>query len=84
LFPKKNRLKSGGENVKKCIALLRGINVGGKNKVSMKELKELLKENGFQEVDTYINSGNIIFSGDNYDEEFLRRKCETLILRSLI
>jgi len=61
--------------VKKCIALLRGINVGGKNKVSMKELKELLKENGFQEVDTYINSGNIIFSGDNYDEEFLRRKC---------
>lgn len=34
--------------MKKCIALLRGINVGGKNKVSMKELKELLKENGFQ------------------------------------
>lgn len=65
--------------MKKCIALLRGINVGGKNKVSMKELKELLKENGFQEVDTYINSGNIIFFGDNYDEEFLRRKCETLI-----
>ena len=54
--------------MKKCIALLRGINVGGKNKVSMKELKELLKENGFQDVDTYINSGNIIFSGDNYDE----------------
>jgi uncharacterized protein (DUF1697 family) len=49
----------------KYIALLRGINVGGKNKVSMKELKKLLEENDFQEVGTYINSGNIIFSGDN-------------------
>jgi len=63
----------------KYIALLRGINVGGKNKVSMKELKELLKENGFFDVDTYINSGNIIFSSDNSDVEFLKRNCEALI-----
>jgi uncharacterized protein (DUF1697 family) len=63
----------------KYIALLRGINVGGKNKVSMKELKKLLEENDFQEVGTYINSGNIIFSSENSNVEFLKRNCETLI-----
>lgn len=40
------------------ILLLRGINVGGKNKVSMIELKELLSKEGFEDVDSYINSGN--------------------------
>ncbi|HHY81664.1 MAG TPA: DUF1697 domain-containing protein [Clostridiales bacterium] len=67
------------EHVTKYIALLRGINVGGKNKVSMKELKKLLEENGFQDVVTYINSGNIIFSSDNSDVEFLKRNFEALI-----
>jgi len=65
--------------VKKYIVLLRGINVGGKNKVSMKELKELLEKSGFQDVVTYINSGNIIFSSENTDIEFLKRNCEALI-----
>lgn len=49
----------------KYIASLRGINVGGKNKVSMPALKELFEQNGFDNVITYINSGNIIFSCDN-------------------
>lgn len=48
------------------IALLRGINVGGKNIVPMKELRELLQTNGYQNVRTYIQSGNIVFEkGDN-------------------
>jgi uncharacterized protein (DUF1697 family) len=64
----------------KYIILLRGINVGGKNKVSMKELKELLEKSGFQDVITYINSGNIIFSSDNSDIDFLKRSCEALIM----
>lgn len=64
----------------KYIILLRGINVGGKNKVSMKELKELLEKSGFQDVITYINSGNIIFSSHNSDIGFLKRSCEALIL----
>ena len=63
----------------KYIALLRGINVGGKNKVSMKELKELMEQNGFQDVVTYINSGNIIFSSEDSDIEFLKKHCEALI-----
>lgn len=42
------------------IVLLRGINVGGKNKVSMLELKQCLEELGFSHVSTYIISGNVI------------------------
>ncbi|NLL75142.1 MAG: DUF1697 domain-containing protein, partial [Erysipelothrix sp.] len=45
----------------KYVALLRGINVGGKNKVDMKELKALFIDLGYTEVQTYINSGNVIF-----------------------
>lgn len=43
------------------IALFRGINVGGNNKVEMKKLKSLLERTGFENVVTYINSGNVIF-----------------------
>ena len=66
--------------MEKYIAFLRGINVGGKNKISMSELKELFKQNGFQDVVTYINSGNIIFSSNNSDEKKLKEECEILIL----
>lgn len=42
------------------VVLLRGINVGGKNKVPMAELRELLDELGFSAVRTYIQSGNVV------------------------
>jgi uncharacterized protein (DUF1697 family) len=45
----------------KYIALLRGINVGGKNKVEMKKLKTTFENADFSNVSTYINSGNVIF-----------------------
>lgn len=44
------------------VALLRGINVGGNNKVDMKRLKLAFEQAGMQQVVTYINSGNIVFS----------------------
>lgn len=44
------------------VAFLRGINISGKNKVSMAELKTELTSAGFTEVRTYINSGNIVFT----------------------
>ena len=44
------------------ILLLRGINVGGKNKVAMSELKALLEGLNFQNVHSYINSGNLFFT----------------------
>lgn len=47
------------------VLLLRGINVGGKNKVSMNDLKMNIGELGYQNVVTYINSGNVIFDTDD-------------------
>jgi uncharacterized protein (DUF1697 family) len=53
----------------KYVALLRGINVGGKNKVPMTSLKKCLEELGFSNVSTYIASGNVILeSGKPADE----------------
>ena len=43
------------------VALLRGINVGGKNKLPMKELAALFREAGCEDVRTYIQSGNVLF-----------------------
>lgn len=57
------------------IALLRGINVGGKNIIKMAELKRVLKAIGLCEVKTYIQSGNVLFKS-NEGEESLRKKIE--------
>jgi uncharacterized protein (DUF1697 family) len=46
------------------VILIRGINVGGKNKVSMTGLKKCLEELGFSKVSTYIASGNVIVASD--------------------
>jgi uncharacterized protein (DUF1697 family) len=43
------------------VALLRGINVGGRNKIAMSELKSSLSSHGLQDVVTYIQSGNVVF-----------------------
>ncbi len=51
------------------ITLLRGINVGGKNKVIMSDLKKCLEELGFSEIVTYIASGNVIFESDKKPQE---------------
>jgi uncharacterized protein (DUF1697 family) len=50
--------------VTRYLVLLRGINVGGKNKVPMAPLRELLEELGYSDVSTYIASGNVILSSD--------------------
>jgi uncharacterized protein (DUF1697 family) len=51
------------------VVLMRGINVGGKNKVSMASLRKLLEELGFSNVSTYIASGNIILESDKHPGE---------------
>jgi len=48
----------------KYIVLLRGINISGKNKISMKELKKELETSQYSDVITYLNSGNIILQSD--------------------
>ena len=47
------------------IALLRGINVSGHKKILMADLKVLFEEQGFKNVQTYIQSGNVIFFSEN-------------------
>ena len=57
--------------MKRYIALLRGINISGKNKLSMPELKSRLIELGYTDVLTYLNSGNVIFTAhENEDSIF--------------
>jgi uncharacterized protein (DUF1697 family) len=49
------------------VALLRGINVGGKNLIKMTDLKACFESLGFQDVRTYIQSGNVLFRSDASD-----------------
>jgi len=49
----------------KKIAILRGINVGGKRKILMADLKLLFQNLGFSNISSYIQSGNVIFIDDN-------------------
>ena len=51
------------------VILLRGINVGGKNKIPMSDLKKCLEDLGFSNVSTYIASGNVILKSDKRAEE---------------
>jgi uncharacterized protein (DUF1697 family) len=50
------------------VALLRGINVGGKNLIRMSDLKASFEALGYQNVRTYIQSGNVLFSADEPDQ----------------
>jgi uncharacterized protein (DUF1697 family) len=45
-------------------ALLRGVNVGGKNKLPMADLRQLFEKLGFADVRSYIQSGNVVFSSE--------------------
>lgn len=54
--------------MKRYLALLRGINVGGHRKVKMVELKALFEDLGCQEVQTYLQSGNVVFTASGKPE----------------
>jgi uncharacterized protein (DUF1697 family) len=64
--------------VTEYVALLRGINVGGNNKISMRELAAAFSGAGFVGVRTYINSGNVIFRS-GLDATAAQAACEGLI-----
>ena len=61
--------------MKTYLVLLRGINVGGKNKVPMAPLRELLSDLGYSDVSTYIASGNVILRS-NHSPGRIRREIE--------
>ena len=59
--------------MKKFVALLRGINVSGQKKIKMSELNTLFEDIGFQQIETYIQSGNVIFSSKELSKDQLTR-----------
>ena len=61
------------------ISLLRGINVGGHNKVPMKQLATLFETLGFSDVRTFIQSGNVVFKAPKSSTESLSKKIEKSI-----
>ncbi len=61
------------------LALLRGINVGGKNIIRMTDLRDCFENNGFNNVLTYIQSGNVIFSCEEKDMSQLTHRVETML-----
>lgn len=65
------------------VALLRGINVGGKNKVAMAELRTIAESLGYGDVATYIQSGNLIFTRDDDDIRSLARAIQGRISEHL-
>lgn len=58
------------------IALLRGINVGGNHVIKMAELRSVFEEMGFSNVQSYIQSGNVLFETQEENERQLRERIE--------
>lgn len=61
------------------VALLRGINVGGKNPIRMADLKASFERNGFEDVATYIQSGNVVFATDGVSQGALTDRIERML-----
>jgi uncharacterized protein (DUF1697 family) len=58
---------------KASVALLRGINLGARNRVAMKDLRTLVEELGGENVRTYLQSGNVVFEGRALSEDALAK-----------
>jgi uncharacterized protein (DUF1697 family) len=65
------------------VALLRGINVGGRNKVAMADLRQVVGSLGHADVVTYIQSGNVVFTASGTDTEKLASALEEAIAAAL-
>jgi len=58
---------------------LRGINVGGNNKLPMGDLRKLLENLGLHQVQTYIASGNVVFQGEEQERDVLEARISAAI-----
>ena len=72
-------MKKSKSSLQLFVALLRGVNVGGNNMISMSALKKSFESIGFTHVTTYINSGNIIFNAKDDDARKLERQVERML-----
>ena len=69
--------------MKQYVAFLRGVNVGGKKPIKMKQLAGVLAAAGFRNVRTYIASGNVIFETSAKDPTRIARKMEKYLLNAI-
>jgi len=60
-----------------CAAFLRGINVSGKTRIKMADLKAVFESMGFKNVRTFLASGNVVFDSGNENEKILTEKIES-------
>lgn len=72
-----------GKNLRTFVALLRGVNLGARNKVSMADLRALFADLGHQDIATYVQSGNVIFKSRIADAAKLTGEIEKRIDRDL-
>jgi uncharacterized protein (DUF1697 family) len=71
------------ESLRTYVALLRGINLGARNKVSMADLRTLFLGLGSEDVETYVQSGNVVFKSGDTDVAKLTETIEQKIRRDL-
>ncbi|MDX9865873.1 MAG: DUF1697 domain-containing protein [Anaerolineaceae bacterium] len=64
------------------VALFRGINVGGHNMLPMRELKDILAGIGLQDIATYIQSGNVVFTAEQTDTAVLSQTIREAVAHS--
>ena len=64
------------------LALLRGVNVGSANRIKMDDLRRLFEQAGCSRVETYIQSGNVLFESQDSEEELVR-KTEAALLEAV-
>ncbi|HVV30500.1 MAG TPA: DUF1697 domain-containing protein [Mycobacteriales bacterium] len=65
------------------VALLRGINVGGRNRVAMADLRDLVQELGHTDVDTYVQSGNVLLCTEQRDTTAMAAAMERALVDRL-
>lgn len=76
-------MAAADERHPRIVALLRGINVGGRNKISMAELRDLVAGLGFVDVATHLQSGNVAFRAPEAEPEQAAGAIEAAIAREL-
>jgi uncharacterized protein (DUF1697 family) len=64
------------------VALLRGINVGAAKRVAMADLKRIVEDLGFHDVKTLLNSGNVVFSGEEARSSDVAASIEQAVLEA--
>ena len=79
---KQRHLRYNETTMTRYVALLRGINVGGKNLIKMTDLKACFEALGFENVSTYIQSGNVLFSANKSNQAKLTSRIEEALSKT--